>query len=101
MSKKQIKPVSFWTFDGNKQANEIMLYNFHQYDFDGTDSVVSYKLGYTNSMVDPNGESQEYWVSLNEGSVKLPDSLVQSWGSDDDLIFDYVVGELNLEYDNS
>ena len=101
MNKRQIKPVSFWTFDGNKQATHILLYNFHQYDFDGSDSAVSYKLGYTSSTPDLDGNPQEYWVSLTEGSVALPDNLVQSWGTDDDIIFDYVIGELNLEYDNN
>lgn len=98
MNKREIEPVSFWTFDGTKEATHILLYNFHQYNFDGSDSVVSYKLGYVDEVVDEDGVEYERWVSLTEGSVKLPNSLVQSWGSDDEPIFDYVVEELNLEY---
>ena len=98
MNKREIEPVSFWTFDGTKEATHILLYNFHQYNFDGSDSVVSYKLGYVDEVVDEDGVEYERWVSLTEGSVKLPNSLVQSWGSNDEPIFDYVVEELNLEY---
>lgn len=65
-----------------------MLYNFHGYNFDGSDSVVSYKLGFI--------EAEDRWVSLSEGSVQIPDAVVQSWASDDDPIFDYVLTQLKL-----
>lgn len=88
MNKRTITPVEFWTPEGNKSAGEILLYNFHGYNFDGTDSIVSYKIGNT----DESGK----WTSLSEGSVSLPDDVVQAWGEDDEPIFDYVINELGL-----
>jgi len=87
MNIRNIQPVEFWTPDGVKVAEEIMLYNFHNYNFDGTDSVVSYRIGNTEG---------DRWVSLAEGSVSLPDNIVQAWGANDEPIFDYVIAELNL-----
>lgn len=87
MNIKSIQPVDFWTAEGTKTAGEIMLYNFHGYNFDGTDSVVSYRIGNT---VDGK------WTSLNEGSVAIPDDVVQDWAADDEPIFNYVLTQLNL-----
>lgn len=84
MNYREISPVSFWSPEGDKIATRILLYNFHGYNFDGTNSIVSYKL-------QDDGEK-----SLSEGSVSLPDTLVQAWGEDDEPIFDYVISELNL-----
>lgn len=87
MNTREIQPVSFWTPEGEKSADTILLYNFHGYNFDETDSIVSYKLGFIES---------EKFKSLSEGSVALPDSVVQAWGEDDEPIFDYVITQLNL-----
>lgn len=88
MNTRDIQPVSFWSPTGNQDANKIMLYNFHGYNFDGSESVVSYKLGFFNE--------EEKWTSLSEGSVMLPNDVVQAWGADDEPIFDYVIQQLNL-----
>lgn len=88
MNTRNIQPVEFWTPEGNQSAGEILLYNFHGYNFDGTDSVVSYKIG--------NTAETGKWTSLSEGSVKLPDEVVQAWGEDDEPIFDYVIAQLGL-----
>lgn len=88
MNTRNIQSVEFWTPEGNQSAGEILLYNFHGYNFDSTDSIVSYKIGNT----DGSGK----WTSLSEGSVFLPDTVVQAWGEDDEPIFDYVIAELNL-----
>jgi hypothetical protein len=84
MNTRTIQPVDFWTPEGVKVATTLLLYNFHGYNFDGTDSVVSYKL---LSATDE---------SLSEGSVALPDDVVQVWGANDAPIFDYVLTQLNL-----
>lgn len=80
-----------------------MLYNFHGYNFDGKDSTVSYKLGFVELVNSPDElETQtERWTSLYEGSVTIPDYIVQAWGEDDEPIFDYVMEALNLEYDDN
>lgn len=88
MNSREIAPVSFWKPEGDQIADTIVLYNFHGYNFDGSESIVSYRLGFT--------DANDKWVSLAESSVKIPDSVVQAWGEDDEPIFDFVIGELNL-----
>ena len=84
MNYRNIAPVGFWSPEGEKEAVRIMLYNFHNYNFNGSDSYVSYKL------------QMEDEVSLHEGSVAIPDTIVQAWGEDDEPIFDYVISQLGL-----
>lgn len=91
MNARKVQPVTFWSPEGSKEADTLLLYNFHGYDFNGTNSMVSYKLGVNETI----GE-QEKFVSLSEGSVSIPDSVVQAWGEDDEPIFNYVVDKLNL-----
>lgn len=92
MNMRNIKPIDFWTPDGTKTADKVMLYNFHGYNFDGTESWVSYRVGRSDS----DGEKHSFSV-FSEGSVSVPDEIVQSWGSDDECIFDHVIATLNLE----
>lgn len=93
MNYRTIEPVGFWSPAGIKNATRITLYNFHGYNFDGTDSLVSYKL----QEVGLDSEGEETVTSLSEGSVAIPNSVVQAWGIDDEPIFDFVLEELNLE----
>jgi hypothetical protein len=92
---RKIKPISFWSKDGDKLADHILLYNFHGYNFDGTDSWVSYKLG----KVELIEEDKEMFYSYFEGSVPVPNTVVQDWGEDDEPIFDFVIDTLNLDRD--
>lgn len=95
---RKIQPVQFWKQTGTATADHILLYNFHNYNFDGSDSVVSYRLGF----IELTGEPQaERWSSLYEGSILLPNTVVQDWGEDDEPIFDYVIQQLNLVRDNN
>lgn len=106
---RKINKVNFWKQTGTAEADHILLYNFHNYNFDGSDAVVSYKLGFIEiiptSVTSENGDVQtvdsERWSSLYEGSIILPNTIVQEWGEDDEPIFDYVIEELNLTRDNS
>lgn len=101
MNYRTIAPVEFWSPTGDKSASRILLYNFHGYNFDGTDSRVSYKLLEVVVVPDVDAEGndieKEILTSLSEGSVNIPDEVVQAWGIDDEPIFDYVIDQLNLE----
>lgn len=99
---RKINAINFWSKDGNKSADTILLYNFHGYNFDGTDSWVSYKLGTieTKEVTVEEGVIIEYsFASYFEGSVPVPNGVVQAWGEDDEPIFDYVISTLNLTRD--
>lgn len=93
---KQINPIQFWTPSGALVADCLMLYNFHDYDFNDSASSVSYKLMRV-LQADPEAENPEVkYQSLFEGSVVLPTEIVANWGSDDSPIWNYVMTELNL-----
>ena len=101
LSIRQIEEVTSWTAEGYKSADHIQLYNFHNYNFDSSDSSrVSYRLFLLEEQIipGPDGEPTARPVKtvLLEGSVNIPDSVVQAWGEDDEPIFDYVIGELGL-----
>lgn len=81
---RNIEPVAFWSPEGPREASRIGLYNFHGYDFDGTDSRVSYRL------LAPPGEA------LFEGTVTVPAAVTDGWGADDEVIFDHVITALGL-----
>ena len=97
MNKTSIKPIKFWTPQGDKEADKLVVYNFHNYNFDGSPSSVNYVLGETIMSPNPEGEDTERFFALTSGTVQLPDSLVQTWGSDDKPIISFVLSELKLE----
>ena len=90
-----IQPINFWRDGQDVQATSILLYNFHGYNFNDTDSWVSYKLG----VVEVIGEETSVFTSYFEGSIPVPNTVVQEWGEDDEPIFDYVINTLNLTRD--
>lgn len=97
MNIKVIEPVKIWMAGNNKIANRLWLYNYGGYDFaTATDSYASYRLGVVVIEVIDEVE-EERFESYAEGSVILPPELVQSWGTDDDPIWEYVMQELNLK----
>lgn len=93
----EIKPLNIWNGGKYQTASQIGLYNFHGYDFDGTASSVSYKLGFTESSEQADGFASDFFVSINEGSIAIPDSLVQTWGASDEPIIAYTLSELGLQ----
>lgn len=97
MKLTNIKSLNLWEGGKYQTVNQIGVYNFHGYNFDGTDSSVSYRLGVTETSEGSDGSIIESFVSYSEGSVIIPDSVVQTWGADDNPIIAYVIAELNLE----
>lgn len=89
---RPIQPINFWRNGEDVQADSILLYNFHGYNFNGTDSWVSYKLGQLTVI----SEDESTFLSFFEGSIPVPNTVVQEWGEDDEPIFDYVISTLNL-----
>ncbi|MFZ9272091.1 MAG: hypothetical protein ACO24B_01605 [Ilumatobacteraceae bacterium] len=98
MNTRKIQPIDFWINGITQSADIILLHNFHGYNFDGTDSMVSYKLGFEKATEgsDENPLSVTF-VSLSENSVCVPNDVVQTWGEDDEPIFDFVIDKLGLK----
>jgi hypothetical protein len=85
---RQIQPINIWSPDGEKQINTLALTNFFDYHFDDGSGKVEYKL----ISVDSDLGATEYFV----GNIEIPSSIVQQWGADDTIIWDYVATALNL-----
>lgn len=82
-NEKQISPVSIWVFGEDKIADILRLVVFTGYDFLGNSGQVSFEL------------RNDLELIFN-GAVEIPDAIIQQWGADDQIIFDYVAQQLNL-----
>jgi hypothetical protein len=105
MDTRTISTVTAWTPQGSKEATEIRLRNFSEYNFDGTGGRVYWQLlSVSTETITPDPESEdpgEESVSViktpvQDGYLPIPNSVVQQWGEDDDIIFNYVCTTLGL-----
>lgn len=85
MNTKNIQQIEVWSPEGQKQVDKLRLLTFYGYNFDNNDGgYVDYQL------LGLNGEI-EFGATL-----LIPPSIVQQWGADDTIIWDYVTTTLNL-----
>ena len=84
MNTKDIQPINIWSPSGQRVVNKISLDNFYGYKFDDGIGYVDYTL------IGSQGE-----IYYN-GNVEIPSSIIQQWGSSDDVIWNYVLTTLNL-----
>lgn len=99
---RPIQSTNIWTSTGNTPATYLGLINFSDYHFDNGGGTVRYTL---IGMQD-NGESTledgtvvqnpPSAVDLYVANLNIPSSVVQQWGEDDDIIFEYVAQTLGL-----
>ena len=100
---RQIQPETIFTSNGNKTATILSLINFFDYHFDDGSGKVNYKLiamESPGSSIDSNGDTvilPESAVDLFNGMIEIPSSIVQQWGASDDVIWNYIASQLNLE----
>lgn len=85
---KKIQPITIWTPSGNRQITVLSLSNFYDYHFDNGEGKVNYILIETN---DELGATEHY-----KGELTIPSDLFNQWGTDDSIIWDYVMQTLNL-----
>lgn len=88
MNTRTIQPITTWTPSGEKTINLLALSNFSDYHFDDGSGKVEYKL----IGADPELGATEYFVD----KVEVPASIIQQWGADDTIIWDYVASTLGL-----
>ena len=86
---KKIQPITVWSPTGNKEITVLSLNNFYDYHFDNGDGKVSYILIETN---DELGETEHY-----KGELTIPAELFNQRGTDDSIIWNYVMTQLNLQ----
>jgi hypothetical protein len=114
MNYRNITPVSFWTPNGDKEASRIKLRNFSEYNFDGSGGKVYWELLNVTITQQENYEypepteavpepdpivtmvEVENTSTLADGNLYISDDIVQQWGEDDEIIFDFVCSTLGL-----
>jgi len=90
MSKKQIEPIQSWfPNSGDVIINALSLTDFYHYHFDNGGGKVSYSL----SGVDVITQSE---INYYSDTIDVPSSVIQQWGTDDTVIWDYVMQQLGL-----
>lgn len=100
-NERLIQPIATWVNGQAKTLEVLRLDNYFQYDFLMCPGRVHYCLCevVTVTDTDENGNTttREEARSIIDGNVDLTWDLVNDWGEDDDIIFEYVLNELNLQ----
>lgn len=73
------------TPNGQVTINAIALTNFCGYDFNGASGQVDYALGNLN---------EGNFIPYLNNSITIPNEIVQNWGENDDVIWDYVINQI-------
>jgi len=89
MNVRPIQPISIWTPQGDKLLTYLALADFFDYHFDNGAGKVTYKL------IAMEGEP-EAAVDYVVNNLEIPSDVIQQWGEDDDIIWDYVATSLGL-----
>jgi hypothetical protein len=93
MNTKNIQPKRLWTSNGEKEAVMLALTNFTDYHFDEGGGVVVYKL----IGIKDEGENHKSAEDLFIGSLPIPSFIISQWGESDQIIWDYVTNQLNIQ----
>jgi hypothetical protein len=100
---RQIETLKIWTPTGEKDVHLLALTNFYDYHFDNGNGKVEYKLiamESSGSSVDENGniiQSPPSAIEYVTSRLEIPSEVIQQWGASDDIIWNYVAEQLNLE----
>lgn len=84
---KQFTPKQLWSTNGIQTIDTIKLTNFTGYDFHESMGRVEYAIGNT---------IEDVFTPLINGSVELPEEVVNNWGASDEPVIDYVIAKLGL-----
>jgi hypothetical protein len=84
MNTRTIEPIEIWSPGGQRAVNEISIHDFYGYKFDNGVGNVDYTL--------KNSNGETYYT----GTVEVPANIIQQWGEDDSIIWDYVADTLGL-----
>lgn len=100
LNEKKIQPIITWV-DGQTKTLDAIRFNYYsQYDFKGYPGFVYYSLCETVTETQTDGDGNETTIqTLNpviHGNVDMTWEIVNNWGQDDSIIFEYVLEKLNL-----
>ena len=84
---KTFTPKQLWSITGVQTIDTIKLTGYEGYDFHGATGRVNYAIGAMEG---------EFFTPLINGSVELPEDVVNAWGESDTPVIDYVINKLGL-----
>lgn len=85
MNTRQIQSISTWSPEtGNIIIDTLCLKDFFHYFFDDGGGKVAYTF-------------QSNGLDYFPGTIDIPSNIVQQWGASDDVIWNYVASQLNVE----
>lgn len=102
MNTKNIQPTTIYTSNGEKIATILALTEFYGYHFNNDTGNVTYQLLGMESpgtQLDGNGNTYllpESAVVYFSGTLKIPSTTIQQWGTSDDIIWEYVLNTLEI-----
>jgi hypothetical protein len=90
MNNRQIQPITSWfPNSGDVTIDTLSLTDFYHYHFDNGGGKVSYSLSGTDLVTQSP-------INYYSDTMDVPSSVIQQWGADDDVIWDYVAQTLGL-----
>ena len=84
MNTRDIQQFDIWSPQGLQPVNKLKFLTFYGYEFNDGPGYVDYQL------LGPNNEMQY------QATLLIPESIVQQWGADDDVVWDYAANTLGL-----
>ena len=102
MNTKKIQPTPIFTPNGEKTATILALTDFYGYHFNNDTGNVTYQLLGMESpgtQIDENGNTHqlpESAIVYFSGTIEIPSTTIQQWGTSDDIIWTYVLDKLEL-----
>ena len=81
---KEIQIIQVWSPLGSRDINYINLIDFSGYKFNNGSGYVTYTLIGVDL------------ITYYENQIEVPANIIQQWGADDTIIWDYVVETLGL-----
>lgn len=93
---REITSINIWVNGINKQADVLTADNYFGYDFNGSVGEVFYSLQKYEIGTNADGNMFTMLIPIISGKVQLTTDVVNNWGSDDQIIFNYLAQQLNL-----
>lgn len=88
-NEKEVAPVNIWQNGSVKIATIFKIDNFYGYDFVASAGYIHWSILEYDVLTDTKN-------ILVEGQMPMIFPVIEDWGRDDQIIFDYVAAQLNL-----
>lgn len=93
---RKISPLTIWVNGESVIANCLILNNYAGYDFNSNVGYVNWIITILNENPTPEEIITPPNLPQISGILDLTQQVVNSWGQNDQVIFDYVALQLNL-----